>query len=110
MRLSGWAAGVKHIATHTNSRKLRRTALYALQALLWSGVMFTFNAILGGMMYLNDASRMGHRYMGPEIPRILWDELVLGFLTALLLFWIGSVRTYLKKVREAGQFGRKGIV
>jgi hypothetical protein len=91
---------VKQIVTNINSGKLSRIAMYALQVILWSGVTFTFMGILGGMMYLNDASRMGHRYMGPEIPRIVWDELVLGFLTTLLLFWIGSVRTYLHDTKS----------
>ena len=86
-----------------NSRKLSTLALYLLQAILWLGALTMGAAILGGMFFLTDASRKSYGEMRSETLHILKNEFILIALATLFLFGIGSVRTYLKNMRETGQ-------
>jgi len=91
-----------------SSRTLKKLALYALQALLGVGVIVVALAVIGGISYLNEASRHGYAEMRSEILRILRNESIFVGLGTLLLFLIGTVRTYLARVRGAEQ-GRQTI-
>ena len=62
-------------------------------------------AILGGMFFLNDASRESYGEMRSETLHILKNEFILIALATLFLFGIGSVRTYLKEMRGGGHRG-----
>ena len=84
-------------------RMLTRLALYVLQAVLWSGAMLMGLAILGGMAYLRDASKHAYADVQPEIFTILKNEIILAGLGATFLFWIGTVRTYMARNRDAEQ-------
>ena len=86
-----------------NSLKLKKLALYVLQALLWIGAIYMGMAILGGILYLQEASKIDYADMRPEIFDILKTESILVGLGTLLLFWVGSVRTYLARDRKAEQ-------
>ncbi len=81
-------------------QKLKRLALYVLQASLWIGAIYLGMAILGGITYLHEASKIDYADMRPEIFDILKTESILVGIATLLLFWIGSVRTYLARNRK----------
>lgn len=80
--------------------------MYALMALLSGAALYATAAIIGGLLYLNDASRHSIDEMWSESLPILRTESALVFVVTLFLFWIGSVRTYLKRTREAGHRGQ----
>lgn len=85
-----------------SSRKLVKFALYALQAVLWSGAILIGLAILGGLAYLHDASKHAFSDVQSEILLILRNEIIFVGVATTLLFWIGTVRTYMAR-REAEQ-------
>ncbi len=84
-------------------QKLTRLALYGLQALLWFGVISAALAILGGMSYLDEASRSGDEDMWSEVFRILKNVTILVALATSFLYWIGTVRTYMARKWKAEQ-------
>jgi hypothetical protein len=84
-----------------NWHKLGKLALYVLEALLWVGVLWTGVAILGGMIYLREASKIDYADMWSEIFSILKNEIILATVGTLFLFGIGTLRTYMKRNREA---------
>ncbi len=84
-----------------SSHKLKKLALYVLQAFLCVGAIYMGMAILGGILYLHEASKIDYADMRPEIFDILKTESILVGLGTLLLFWVGSVRTYLARNGKA---------
>ena len=86
-----------------SSRKLVKFALYALQALLGAGALLATIAFIGGLTYLVEAQRNAYSDMWSEISQIFRTESVLVVVGTTLLFWIGTVRTYMARNREAEQ-------
>ena len=93
------AEGVRRMS----SRKLVKFALYALQAVLWSGAILIGLAILGGLAYLHDASKHAFSDVQSEILLILRNEIIFIGVATTLLFWIGTIRTYMARNREGEQ-------
>ena len=93
------AEGVRRMS----SRKLVKFALYALQALLGAGAILAAIAFLGGLTYLVEAQRNAYSDMRSEILQIFRTESVLVVVGTTLLFWIGTVRTYMARNREGEQ-------
>lgn len=89
-------------------RKLAKFALYALQASLAIGAIWIGIAILGGMFYLQDASKIDYADMRSEIFTILRNESILVGVGTTFLFGIGIVRTFMARNREAER--RKGSI
>jgi hypothetical protein len=82
------------------SPTLKRFALYALQAILWGTAMLIGLAILGGLTYFHEATRNQYEDMWSEIRQILRNEMILVGLGTTLLFWIGTVRTYMTRMSQ----------
>lgn len=84
-----------------SSRKLAKFALYALQALLAAGAMLITLAILGGIVYLHEASRHQLMDVWSDVSGILRTESVLVFVGTSLLFAIGTTRIYLARISKS---------
>ncbi len=82
-----------------NRRLLTKLALYVLQALLGAGAILAAIAFLGGLTYLVEAQRNANSDMWSEILQIFRTESVLVVVGTALLFWIGTVRTYMARIR-----------
>ena len=86
---------------HPSWRNLRKLALYAFQAFLWISAIWFSIVILGGMIYLDDASKLNYADMRLRTYSILRDECKVVGLVAFLLFGIGIVRAKIARNREA---------
>jgi hypothetical protein len=92
------------LTTHMSSRKLGKLALSVLQAFLGIGAIWIGVAIIGGMFYLDDASKIGdYADRRSQTFWILRNEIIFVGVGTLLLFGIGTIRTYMARNREAEQ-------
>ena len=57
--------------------------------------------ILGGITYLHEAAKIDHADMWSETFSILRREIILVCVITSLLFWIGTLRTYMARIRVA---------
>ena len=72
-----------------SSHKLKKLALYVLQAFLCVGAIYMGMAILGGILYLHEASKIDYADMRPEILRFE-DREHLG--------WFGHIASFLGRI------------